>query len=361
MKEIKEYDVIIIGAGQSGLAVGYYLRRSGLSFLLLDEQKRAGGAWLHSWNSLKLFSPAEHSSLPGWMMPKAEEEYPGRDHVIRYLSEYESRYKLPVERPVEVFNIEKQGSKFMLTTSAGNFISRAVIGATGSWKRPYIPAYEGLSDYKVEQIHSAHYVSAEDYRGKNVLIVGGGNSGAQILAEVSKVANTTWVTLKAPKFLPDDVDGRYLFEFATRQYKARLEGKKIEPAGSLGDVVMVESVKEARSRNVLKSKRPFSCFYEDGVVWEDGTKEVFDVVIWCTGFSPSLDPFKSLVNLNQKGRIDTKGTRATGIDGLWLVGYGSWTGFASATLIGVGRSARQTAKEVTNYLSSDGASKSSSR
>ncbi|MEL7001851.1 MAG: ArsO family NAD(P)H-dependent flavin-containing monooxygenase [Bacteroidota bacterium] len=348
---VKEYDVIIIGGGQSGLASAYYLRRSGFSYVILDEKEKPGGAWLNTWKSLKLFSPSEHSSLPGWMMPKATEEYPGRDHVIEYLKNYENRYKLPVERPVEVQSIKKEGDTFYIATSQGQYLSKVIVGATGSWKKPHIPSYNNLSLYNGHQVHSAFYSDVEMYTGKKALIVGGGNSGAQILAEVSKVANTTWVTLNEPKFLPDDVDGRYLFEFATRQYKAKLEGKTIQPAGSLGDVVMVESVKEARGRGVLGSRRPFDSFYEEGVIWSDGEKEVFDAVIWCTGFKPSLNIFESLVDLNDKGRPVTKGTKVVSTNGLWLVGYGSWTGFASATLIGVGRTARQTAKEVIDYLS----------
>ncbi|ELR68427.1 monooxygenase, putative [Fulvivirga imtechensis AK7] len=182
-----------------------------------------------------------------------------------------------------------------------------------------------------------------------MLIVGGGNSGAQILAEVSKVAQTTWVTLQEPKFLPDNVDGRYLFEFATRQYKARLEGKKIEPVGSLGDVVMVGTVKEARERQVLKAVRPFDAFFEEGVIWQNNNKEAFGAVIWCTGFKSSLDHLKGL-NIMENGRTQTNGTHSKKVDGLWLVGYGNWTGYASATLIGVGRTARSTVKEIQDFL-----------
>jgi len=343
----KTHDVIIIGGGQSGLACAYFMRRTKLDYVILDEQIQPGGAWNQTWDSLKIFSPAEHSSLPGWMMPKAKEEYPGKNHVIKYLSDYESRYKLPVERGIEVNNVTKQNDVFRLETSRGIYKSRALISATGTWKQPFIPEYPGINNFNGQQLHSAFYKNPDQLKGEKILIVGGGNSGAQILAEVSKTHKPTWVTLKEPKFLPDEVDGRYLFEFATKQYKARLEGKQIKPAGTLGDIVMVESVKEARDRDALKSQRPFKSIYESGVIWEDGSQEQFDTIIWCTGFKASLKHLNPLIN---DSKISTKGTKATEIDGLWLVGYGSWTGYASATLIGVGRTARQTIKEVADYL-----------
>lgn len=348
MANSKTFDVIIIGGGQSGLACGYFLRRTDLNYLILDEQEAAGGAWNETWDSLRLFSPAEHSSLPGWLMPKAQEAYPDKAHVKKYLTDYEARYKLNIARPVVVHGVNKTKGSFILNTSNGEYTCKALISATGTWKKPYIPEYPNQSVFKGQQLHSAYYKNHKQLKGDKVLIIGGGNSGAQILADLHEKAATTWATLKEPKFLPDDVDGRYLFEFATKQYKAKLAGKKIEPVGTLGDVVMVDSVKQARENGCLISKRPFEAFYENGVVWADGTKEKFDTIIWCTGFKSALDHLDSLKN--DKGQIPTKLTKSTEIEGLWLVGYGSWTGYASATLIGVGRTARQTIKEVEEFI-----------
>jgi putative flavoprotein involved in K+ transport len=344
-------DVIVIGGGQSGLATGYYLRRTGLSYVILDEQANPGGAWQHGWQSLRLFSPAEHSSLPGWLMPKSEDGYPTAGEVIHYLEAYEKKYNLPIVRPVKVQKVIFSGSMYTIYSSDGQWQAKAVVSATGNWSKPYIPAYPGQHLFTGRQIHSAFYHTSDDFAGKKVMIVGGGNSGAQILAEISKVAQTVWVTEREPTFLPDDVDGRYLFEFASRQYKAKLEGKSIEPIGGLGDVVMVETVKEARSRHVLHSVRPFSGFTANGVVWADGQEEAFDVVVWCTGFRPALDHLEGLQVLEADGKVELRGTKAIKTPRLWLVGYGSWTGYASATLIGVGRTARSTVEEIVKELS----------
>lgn len=187
-----------------------------------------------------------------------------------------------------------------------------------------------------------------------MLVIGGGNSGAQVLAEVSQVSETSWVTLKEPTFLPDDIDGRVLFERATRRYYSMQQGNEEEPVGGLGDIVMVPPVREARDRGALKSVRPFRSFTKDGVMWPDGTEEPIDVVIWCTGFRPSLEHLKPLGVIGDDGRVETYGTRSVLEQRLWLVGYGDWTGYASATLVGVGRSARSKVEEIEEELA-DGA------
>ena len=341
-------DVVVIGAGQSGLAVGYYLRRAGLSFVLLDAEAAPGGAWPHAWQSLRLFSPAEASSLPGWLMPRPPDHgFPPRQHVIDYLTAYERRYALPVHRPVRVHRVTPVAQGFAVETAAGTWACRALVCATGTWAQPFIPDYPGRETFGGVQVHSAHYARPDAFAGKRVLVVGGGNSGAQVLAEVSEVAATVWVTEREPRFLPDEVDGRALFAQATERYHAGLATTR---PPTLGDVVMVDTVKEARARGVLRSVRPFARFTPTGVVWADGRADPFDAVIWCTGFRPALSFLEGLGLVDGHGRVATEGTRATAQPGLWLVGYGSWTGFASATLIGVGRSARATVEEVKAFL-----------
>ena len=345
-----KYDVIVIGGGQSGLAMGYYLRRSGLSYVILDNQQEAGGAWLHTWKSLRLFSPAQWSSLPGMIMPGGTDNYPTRDEAIDYLKSYENKYNLSVRRPVNVFSVSKIDETFLLDTSVGTLTTKAVVSSTGSFNNPFIPQYKGVEIFKGQILHSGEYDSPSRFANKSVAIVGEGNSGAQILAEISKVTDTIWITQKEPRFLPDHIDGRFLFDAATQMYEAQKAGKAYKPP-SLGDIVMVESVKEARSRDVLKSLPPFDHFNEDGLIWTDGHAEYVDAVIFCTGFKPALKHLKRLEVVNADGKADTAGTRSKKVDGLWLVGYGNWTGFASATLIGVGRSAKQTVEEIVEYLS----------
>ncbi len=341
------HDVVVIGAGQAGLAVGYYLRRTALRFVILDAEHAAGGAWRHGWDSLRLFSPPPYSSLPGWMMPGDHTQVPSRDAVLHYLTAYEERYQLPIQRPVRVSGVRAETDALVVETDRGVYRTRAVVSATGTWSKPYLPDYPGLENYNGEQLHSAMYHSPQQVAGQRVLIIGGGNSAAQILAEVQQVAEATWVTLQPPTFLPDNVDGRYLFEQATARYQAQREGRDYEaPLGGLGDIVMTPSVKEARARGVLQAMPPFQHFTSTGVVWPDGKAMNFDVVLWCTGFRPALDHLAPLGIITEDGRVEVVGTRSVHEPRLWLVGYGEWSGFASATLIGVDRSARATVAEI---------------
>jgi putative flavoprotein involved in K+ transport len=349
MKEV--FDVVIIGGGQSALACAYYLRRLNLNYLILEKQQTGGGAWQHGWDSLTLFSPAEHSSLPGWQMPASANTFPTKDEVIRYLREYENRYQLPVQYDTEVINVRKDNHLFQVRTSKGELQSKTVISATGTWERPFIPVIQGQELFSGKQLHSAFYKNANPFTGLNVLIVGEGNTGAQLLAEVSKVAHTEWATNGEPSFLPDEVDGFVLFSHASAQFKSETEGKELKDAGSLlGNIVMVPSVREARERGVLHAAGSIAYITENGIVWQNGNRESFDVIIWCTGYCYATDVLSGLMVFDERGKAKTIETKSVDVPGLWLVGYGSWTGFASATLIGVGRTARQTAQEIDLYL-----------
>jgi len=345
---VTEQDIIIIGGGQMGLSLGYYLRRTGADFLVLDAEPGPGGAWRHGWDSLRLFSPAGYSSLPGWLMPPpAHEGYPTRDDVLDYLGRYEARYDFPIQRPVRVRTVKSAGERLEVITDKEKFVARAVVSATGTWSHPYIPDIEGREVFKGVQIHSAQYVRPEDYGAQTVLVVGGGNSGAQIVAELASVARTLWVTTHDPVFLPDDVDGRVLFERAVARMKAGLSDT---PVGGIGDIVMVPPVKEARARGGLVSVRPFERTTFGGVVWPDGSEMAVDAIIWCTGFRPALDHLAALGVVEEDGRVLVDGQRSTKEPRLWLAGYGDWCGPGSATLMGAARTARELAAKLWEQL-----------
>lgn len=350
-ERVDRVDVVVIGGGQSGLTVAYFLKRTGLSYVVLDAEPGPGGAWRHAWDSLRLFSPSAWSSIAGWPMPAVPEETPGRDDVIDYLSRYERRYDFPIYHSTRVTRVERTEDGLQVFSANRHWEAKAVISATGTWSHPFIPTYPGQAAFEGQQLHSAHYVGPGIFERQRVLVVGGGNSGAQIYAEVSKVAKATWVTQELPTFLPDEVDGRALFERATARLQAQQAGKDVQkPAGGLGDIVMLPSVKEARERGVLSAVRPFTRFTSTGVVWPTGDETTVDAVIWCTGFSPALDHLTSLGIVGKDGKVALTENRSADLPNLWLVGYGDWTGLASATLIGVTRTAREVVKQVQSYL-----------
>ncbi|MFL1901219.1 ArsO family NAD(P)H-dependent flavin-containing monooxygenase [Streptomyces tauricus] len=344
--------VVIIGGGQSGLAAGYHLRRQGVDFVILDAQASPGGAWQHAWDSLHLFSPAAFSSLPGRLMPtQPGEEYPTAGHVVAYLRAYEDRYELPVQRPVRVLGVHEDGRHLRVDTDSGTWHARAVISATGTWWRPFLPAVPGREDFEGRQLHTVSYQGPQDFAGRRVIVVGGGNSGAQIAADLAYDTELTWVTQRPPRFLADDIDGRALFDAATARRRALDEGRTDSGGvAALGDIVAVPPVRVARDAGLLKTSPMFVRLDRDGVVWADGTRALADAVIWCTGFRPALSHLSPLGLRGSRGHIATQGTRCLEEPRLHLLGYGDWTGPASATLIGVGRPARDAARELAELV-----------
>jgi putative flavoprotein involved in K+ transport len=357
-------DVVVVGGGQAALATAYYLRRAGLipgrNLFVVDAGERPGGSWQHMWKRLRLFSPSTYSSLPGWMMPAwndARLGFPPRSHVVEYLTKYEERYELHVLRPHRVAAVRRTDidpdGPLRVQALDLTLTARIVVSATGTWDQPFWPRYPGMSAFAGTQLHAVDYHRPQQVAGQRVVVVGGGNSAAQILAEVSLVAETTWVTTRTPRFLADDVDGRALFAAATARAKAMREGRELPGVGGLGDIVMVPSVRDARDRGVLKSLSMFTRLTTTGIVWADGSSRDADTVIWCTGFRPALRHLSPLHLREPSGRIivdGPSGTRAAREPRVYLVGYGDWTGPASATLLGVSSSARATANEIVAQL-----------
>lgn len=344
--------VVVIGGGQCGLAAGYHLRRLGIVFVILDAQATAGGAWQNTWESLHLFSPAAYSSLPGRLMPpQAGEEYPDAQHVVEYLADYEKRYELPVERPVRVLGVHRDGQFLRVETDSGTWRARAVISATGTWWRPFLPAVPGRGNFGGRQLHTVEYRSPQAFAGRRVIVVGGGNSGAQIAADLADDTELTWVTQRPPRYLADGIDGRALFDTATARRRT-LDAGRTDTGGvaSLGDIVAVPPVREARDRGLLKAGPMFTRLVRGGVEWTDGTRAEADAIIWCTGFRPALSHLSPLQLRGRRGHIAVTGTRVLDEPRLHLLGYGDWTGPASATLIGVGRPARDAAREIAEVL-----------
>lgn len=361
----RDVPVVVIGGGQAGLAAGFYLQRAGLEpardFVILDAGREPGGAWPRMWPSLRLFSPAGYSSLPGWQMPPAA-GYPTAAHVRDYLRDYERRYRLPVVRPARVTAVrhddEDHDGPLLVETSQRTYRARAVFSTTGTWDRPFWPAVPGMREFAGEQLHAAQYRDPAPFAGRRVLVVGGGKTAAQLLAEVSAVAETTWVTRRPPRFMADDVDGRVLFEAATRRTRAVQRGEPRDEGaeagvGGLGDIVMVEAVREARDRGVLRAEPMIERLTRDGALWPDGRTRALDVVLYCTGFRPALAHLAPLHLRGGEHPVRTEpdgGTRSAQEPRLHLLGYGDWTGPASATLIGVGRTARDAVAAVLDDL-----------
>ena len=322
------YDCLVLGGGQAGLATGYYLRRKGLNFAILDAESRPGGAWLHTWPSLTLFSTTSASNLPGWPMPFYE-GFPPASHVVDYLSRYEERYELPVRRPFMVESVEHDGEFFHVYSSTERLMARTVVAATGTWRAPFIPYYPGK--FAGTQWHSAIYPGVAEFSGSRVAVVGAANSGAQIAADLLlEGISTTWLTRGEPRWMPDDVDGRVLFRRNRERLNAINRGEPDPGADTnLCDIVMVPPVLKARDEGLLRAT-PMPNSLDDINA---------DHLIWATGFRPALRPISRLL-------VDRQPT----VPGLFLVGFGTWTGPGSATITGVSPFAKQAAADVASFI-----------
>lgn len=361
-------DVCVIGAGQSGLAVGYHLQRryrssDAPSFVILDDRQAPGGSWADGWDSLHLFSPASYSSLPGWPMPPwTGEGNPNATHVVRYLTDYERRYDLPVRRPVQVAavtaSVDPADARLVVRSDATTWTARVVVNSTGTWRQPFWPRIAGMEQFTGRQLHTVDYRNSSAFADQRVLVVGGGNSAAQIAADLLPVAaDVAWVAVRAPRMLPDDVDGRVLFETATRAVQDRAAGRPNRGVAGLGDIVAVPSVRHARDHLGLKARPMFERLTATGALWPDGHEEQFDAVIWCTGFRPALRHLRPLQLPRADGHPSTvaAGQEASPVTAsldprVMFVGYGDWCGPASATLIGVNRPARDAVSVIMSYL-----------
>lgn len=321
------YEAIIIGGGQAGLATAYYLLRAGVKTLVLDDQELPGGAWRHVWPSMTLFSTAEFSNLPGWPMPP-HDGFPPSAHVIEYLTAYEQRYRIPVQRPVSVERVEHNGDHYQIQAGDQSWSAINVIAATGNHAAPFVPAYPGT--FHGTQWHSANYPGPASFQGATVAVVGGANSGAQIAAELTRVAEVTWYTRRPPRWMPNDVDGRVLFRRNRLRALALQRGEPDPGSDSeLGDIVVLPEVRAARDSGRLQASAMFASLDEITA----------DHLIWCTGFRPALKPVRHLLD-----------GREPKYPGLHLVGYGDWVGPGSATITGVGPYAKQVAWEVAETV-----------
>ncbi len=346
------HPAIVIGGGQSGLATAYYLRRYGIEHLILDDQDRPGGAWLHVWPSMTLFSNAASSNLPGMPMP-GYPGFPPADHVIEYLEEYEKRYGLGVERKVEVTDVQYRTAAdpaeaaadgiYVVTAADGRqWHARNIVAATGTWSQPFIPALPG--HYEGQQWHSANYPGPQPFEGATVAVVGAANSAAQIAGDLiaaDGVGEVTWYTRHEPRWMPDDVDGRVLFRRSRERLNAIQRGEPDPgPDSQLGDIVALPHLQRLRNAGLLYPTPMF-----------DNLDEVStDHLIWCTGFRPALRPFRHVLH----GRDPLH-------DGVYFVGYGNWVGPGAATITGVSPFARNAAKAIAQRCAKKIAVKNSSR
>jgi len=348
--------IAVIGAGQAGLSSAYHLMRLGLapgrSFTVLDQNEKAGGAWQYRWPSLTLSTVNRIHDLPGLSFAEAVPDLGANveaaDAVPRYFAEYERRFGLPVYRPVKVVLVTRRGEGFRIETDRQNFSARGIINATGTWETPFIPDYPGRELFTGLQLHTHDYRDAEAFRGKHVLIVGGGISAIQLLDEISKVTTTSWVTRTPPRWREGPFDqeaGRAAVKLVEERVRAGLPPRAVV---SVTGLPVNERVQAMRARGALNRQPMFETITPTGVRWADGRELAVDVILWCTGFRSSLDHLAPLLLREPGGGITMTGRLATEVarePRVHLVGYGP-----SASTVGANRAGAAAAAELMHTL-----------
>jgi cation diffusion facilitator CzcD-associated flavoprotein CzcO len=345
-----EIEVVVIGAGQAGLSAAYFLRRAGFApetgFVVLDANAAPGGAWQHRWPSLRFGTAHRVYSLPGLPLTGADETAPVADVVAGYFAEYESTFALPVHRPVRVTAVRPAADRRLLVaTSAGDWAARAVVNATGTWTRPFWPHYPGMERFRGRQLHTVDYRGAEEFAGRHVVVVGGGNSAVQLLAEISAVTTTTWVTRREPRWRDGPFDEQAGRAAVALVEQAVREGRPPASVVSVTGLALTPAVAAARDPGALHRLPMFDRVTADGVSWDDGRFVRADVILWATGFRAALDHLGPLHLREPGGGIRMIGTRVAAEPRLHLVGYGP-----SASTIGANRAGRTAVREIVRLL-----------
>jgi cation diffusion facilitator CzcD-associated flavoprotein CzcO len=349
---VKRTQVVVIGAGQAGLSAAYHLVRLGFTpydeIVVLDRNPAPGGAWQHRWDSLTMHDVHGIANLPGVPVPASARDDRANEFVPAYFADYEQRFELPVVRPVLVESVRKVGGLFEVRTDRDTYLAEAIVNATGTWNRPFIPWYPGIETFRGRQLHTADYRGASEFAGQHVLVVGGGASAVQLLAEISEVASTTWVTRRPPEWRTGEEFGPELGRQVVAKVEERVRaGLPPRSVVSVTGLQLREQEQDALRRGVYDRQPMFARITPDGVEWADGRFEQVDVILWATGFRADLAHLAPLHLREPSGGIRMDGTRTVLDPRVHLVGYGP-----SASTIGANRAGFAAARDLRNLLRS---------
>jgi putative flavoprotein involved in K+ transport len=348
----EHFETVIVGGGQAGLATGYHLAKQDRPFVILDANERIGDAWRNRWDSLRLISPARYSGLPGWPLPAPPHSFPAKDEVADYLEAYAAKFDLPVRARINIDRVRRNGTRYLLSAGDLSFEADNVVVASGGYQRQRVPDFASELDGGIVQLESTQYRNPSQLQKGPVLVVGAGNSGAEIAFEVSRL-HPTWLSGRDVGQTPVQHGGTLdrlftpLFWFAfshvltTRTFVGRrarpkmlMKGLPLEPVRRK-DLAAAGIERVPRTTGVL-----------DGLpVLEGGRVVEVANVIWCTGFTadfswidlPAFDSDREPVH--DRGLVEDA-------PGLYLVGRFFQFALTSSLIGGVGRDAEYVAEHI---------------
>jgi len=326
------HDGAVIGAGQAGLAMGYFLKRQGRKFVILEAADSIGSAWWDRWESLRLFTPRRYSGLPGRAFPGDPEGYPDRDEVIAYLERYAETFELPIELNSPVRRLARENGKFVLERDGRKITAEQVVVATGPFQKPFIPAVANRLAPDVFHAHSTGYRKPSDVPEGTVLVVGGGNTGFQIAEELSSTRRVLLAIGSRQTPLPQRLLGRDLFWWltTTRLFNTTVEsrlGRKLRTRETL----IGSSPRKLRRRYGVELKPRVVDADGRTVRFEDGSELEVDAVIWATGYRPDYS-WIDLPVFDADGRLRHR-RGVTDAPGLYYLGL-TWQHTRGSALIG---------------------------
>jgi putative flavoprotein involved in K+ transport len=342
----ERYETIVIGAGQAGLATGYHLAARDVDFVVVDADARVGDEWRRRWDSLRLFTPAKYSGLPGMPFPAPPSHLPDKDEVADYLERYAERFDLPLRMGTRVRSLAHDGERFVVDAGGRRLESSSVVVATGAFHRKQVPALARQLDPRIHQVHSSEYRSPFALPEGPVLVVGAGNSGAQVAMELARF-RPTWLAGRDTGRIPRRVLGRDIFDWIwpvmTRLTMDTRLGRRMHERAAGGDPLVGITNAEIAAAGVRRVGRVTEV--RDGLPVCDGRPLAPAVVVWCTGFAPDWG-WIDLPVTDADGRLRHRRGAALDVAGLWFVGQ-RWQWRKSSSLIGgVGADAEWVAAQV---------------
>jgi len=343
----EHFDVVVVGAGQAGLAVGYHLAKRGVRFVILDAGSRVGDSWRHRWDSLLLFTPARIDGLPEMPFPSSARLLPTKDAMADYLEAYAKRFKIPVRSGVVVDGLDRDDGYFLLKAGGLQIRADQVVVTTGANQVATVPPFANELDPGIVQLSAAQYRNPSDLKEGDVLVVGAGNSGAEVALEAAK-SHRTWLSGRSTGRVSPAVFSRPFWWLAMNLMTRNTPiGRKIiSTAGGRGapllritpDEIAAAGIERVGRIAGVEGRMPRA---------EDGRVLPVTTVVWCTGFRQDFGWIHLPVFDDQGHPLHVRGVVSDPGAGLYFAGLPFLHGVTSALVGGVGRDAEHVVDQVT--------------